>query len=127
MKLKTAAVPTKGEFEILQVLWKLGAATVKQVHFEIGRDGAYTTTLKLLQIMTEKGLVDRKEVGRAHVYTAKISEKQGTGEFIRELVERVFGGSPTRLVMQALGASKPTRSELQNIRRLIDEIEGGKR
>jgi predicted transcriptional regulator len=126
MKHKADVVPTKGEFEILQVLWKLGSVTVKQVHLEIGRNGAYTTTLKLLQIMTEKGLVERKEAGRAHVYTAKISEKQGTGEFIRELVKRVFGGSPTRLVMQVLGSGKPTRSELGKIRRLIEEMEGGK-
>jgi len=126
MKQKTDGVPTKGEFEILQILWKLGSATVKQVHQDIGREGAYTTTLKLLQIMTEKGLVDRKEVGRAHVYRAKISEKQGTGEFIRELVERVFGGSPTRLVMQVLGSGKPTRVELGKIRKLIEEMEGEK-
>ena len=127
MKRKAEAVPTKGEFEILQVLWKRGSATVKEVHEEIGRDGAYTTTLKLLQIMTAKGLVERKEVGRAHVYTALLSEKQGTGEFIGELVERVFGGSPLKLVMQVLGSGKPTRSELKQIRHLIEKMEGEKK
>jgi BlaI family penicillinase repressor len=123
---KRKLTPSKGEFEILQVLWKLGPATVKQVHQEIGRHGAYTTTLKLLQIMTEKGLVGRKEAGRAHVYAANLSEEKGTGEFVRELVERFFGGSPTRLVMQVLGTGKTTRKELEAIRRLIHEMKGGR-
>jgi BlaI family penicillinase repressor len=114
--------PTKGEFEILQALWKLGPATVKQVHQQIGRNGAYTTTLKLLQIMTAKRFVERSELGRAHLYTAKVSEKHGTGEFVRELVERFFGGSSTQLVMQVLGAKKPKRSEIEAIRKLLNQM-----
>ncbi len=125
MMAKKPAIPTKGEFEILQALWKLGPATVKQVHGEIDRQGAYTTTLKLLQIMTEKRLVERREHGRAHIYTASISEKHGTGEFVRELVKRFFGGSPARLVMQVLGSEKPKRSEMKAIRRLLDEMKDG--
>jgi len=114
--------PTKGEFEILQALWKLGPSTVRRVHAHIGRTGAYTTTLKLLQIMTEKRLVERRILGRAHVYTAALSEKQGTGEFVRELVGRFFGGSPAHLVLQVLGASKPKPAEIAAIRRLLNEF-----
>ncbi len=122
MSLLKRARPTKGEFEILQALWKLGPATVKQIHAQIGRHGAYTTTLKLLQIMTEKRLVERREVGRGHVYTARLSEKQGTNEFVGELIERFFGGSATRLVMQVLGAARPKRGEIEQIRRLLEDI-----
>lgn len=126
MMAKKPMTPTKGEFEILQALWRLGPATVKQVHEQIGRNGAYTTTLKLLQIMTEKRLVERREFGRAHIYTAKISEKQGTSDFVRELVERFFGGSPSRLVLQVLGNGHPKQSEIAAIRKLLREIEPGK-
>ena len=118
--------PTKGEFEILQVLWKSGPATVREVHAHIGRSTRYTTILKLLQIMTEKGLVKRDEETRAHIYRANISEKRATGNFMRELLDRVFGGSRSRLVVQALGTGKPTREELKEIRALLDEMEGGK-
>ena len=121
------STPTKGEFEILQVLWKAGPRTVKQVHEEIGRATRYTTILKLLQIMTEKGLVKRDEENRAHVYRANISEKRATGDFMRELIGRVFGGSHSRLVVQALGSGNPTRKELKEIRKLLDEMEGGKK
>ena len=126
MNESTSVTPTKGEFEILQVLWKAGPCTVKKVHEEIGRATGYTTILKLLQIMAEKGLVKRDEESRAHIYRANISEKRATGSFMHELVGRVFGGSSSRLVMQALGMGKPTREELKEIRRLLDEMEGGK-
>jgi predicted transcriptional regulator len=119
--------PTKGEFEILQVLWKIGPATVREVHAAIGRNTGYTTILKLLQIMTEKGLVKRDEESRAHIYHANISEKHASGDFMRELLDRVFGGSRSRLVMQALGTGKPTREELREIRNLLDEMEGVKK
>ena len=125
MKKNSSATPTKGELEILQALWRLGPSTVRAVHEHLGRSTGYTTILKLLQIMNDKGLVDRKEAERAHVYTARVSEKRATGEFLKELVARVFGGSPARLVLQALGSGKgtPSREELAEMRRLIQSLE----
>jgi len=115
--------PTKAELEILQALWELGPSTVRAVHERLGRSTGYTTILKLLQIMNDKGLVERQETERAHVYKARVSEKRATGEFLRELVERVFDGSPGRLVLQALGSGTPSREELVEIRRLIQSME----
>jgi len=123
MKERHSVKPTKAELEILQALWKLGPATVRQVHEEIGKKTGYTTILKLMQILNEKGLVAREESSRAHVYKPCVSEKSTMGEFMRELVSRVFDGSPARLVMQALGAGKTSREELAKIRDLIDELE----
>ncbi len=118
-------VPTKGELEILQALWRLGPATVRQIHGHLDQGSGYTTVLKLLQIMTGKGLVSREELGRAHVYQARVSERKATGEFLRELLGRLFGGSPARLVAGALGATgKLSAEEMTEIRRLLDEVEG---
>lgn len=125
MKKKRVDTPTKAEIEILQILWQKGSATVREVHEAIERDTGYTTVLKFLQIMTEKGLVVRKEEGRAHVYQAKATQKQATGDFLRELLDRVFGGSPSRLVMQALQAKNTSREEINEIRRILDELEEG--
>ncbi len=126
MSEDTPPAPTKGEFEILQVLWKTGPATVREVHAEIGRTTGYTTILKLLQIMTEKGLVKRDEETRAHIYRANISEKRATGDFMRDLLDRVFGGSRSRLVNAGPRHRKTSRQELKEIRALLDEMEGGK-
>ena len=116
-------IPTKAELEILQILWRLGPTTVRKVHEAMGRATGYTTVLKMLQIMTEKGLVDRETEAKAHVYRARANEKRATGEFIHELVERVFGGSSLRLVMQALNSQKSSPGELKKIRKLLDELE----
>jgi predicted transcriptional regulator len=123
MNERTSITPTKGEMEILQALWKLGPSTVRAVHQEIARSTGYTTILKLMQIMNEKGLVDREESERAHVYKARISKKRATSDFMGELVERLFGGSPGQLALQALGSGKASREELAKIRVLIDELE----
>jgi predicted transcriptional regulator len=118
--------PTKAELEILQVLWRRGPATVHQVRDGLGRDSGYTTVLKFLQIMTEKGLVERKVSGRAHIYSACITEKQGMGEFLGDLIGRLFGGSASRLALSALGTGKASQQELEEIRRLLKEMEGKK-
>src|SRR5512145_961220 len=100
--------PTDAELAILRVLWKRGPSTVRQVHEVLSRERptAYTTALKLLQIMTEKGLVARDERDRTHVYHTRLSEEQTQRQLIGDLLDRAFGGSSSKLVMQALAARK---------------------
>ena len=114
--------PTDAELAILRVLWERGPSTVRQVHELLPRDrpAAYTTALKLLQIMTEKGLVDRDERERTHVYRARLSEEQTQRQLIRDLLDRAFGGSASRLVMQALATKRASAEELREIRNAID-------
>ncbi len=123
MKQPPQPVPTKAEMEILQILWRLGAATVRQIHEQIERKTAYTTILKMLQIMTEKELVTRETGDKAHLYRAKTTQTRATKAFIGDLVERVFSGSAQKLVMQALCSQKASPDELQEIRELIDRLE----
>jgi BlaI family transcriptional regulator, penicillinase repressor len=114
--------PTDAELAILRVLWDRGPSTVRQVHEVLGRDRptAYTTALKLLQIMTEKGLVERDERDRTHVYRARLSEELTQRQLVRDLVDRAFGGSASKLVMQALASRRASPDELRDIRRAID-------
>jgi predicted transcriptional regulator len=122
---KPSPRPTAAELEILRVLWSHGPATVRDVHEALReRRVGYTTVLKLLQIMTEKGLVTRDESERAHVYEARAAQEQTERQLVRDLVDRAFGGSPGRLVMQALSSRRATPEELDRIRRLLDELEG---
>jgi predicted transcriptional regulator len=114
--------PTDAELNILQVLWKTGAATVKQVQQKLGADTGYTTVLKFLQIMTEKGLVRRDESERAHVYRATLSEDETQRQLVSGLLKRAFGGSTSRLVLQALASRKTSANDLAEIRRLIDKL-----
>ena len=120
--------PTDAELAILCVLWERGPSTVRQVHDVLGRErpAAYTTALKLLQIMTDKGLVRRDETARAHVYAAGAPEDQTQRQLVRDLLDRAFGGSATKLVMHALSARKTSREELARIREMLDRLEGGK-
>ena len=117
--------PTDAELSILRVLWRRGASTVRQVHDELqqARPTAYTTALKLLQIMTEKGLVRRDETDRTHVYHARYSEEHTQRQLVRDLLDRAFGGSSSKLVMQALHARRASSEELTEIRKLIDDRE----
>lgn len=123
MKKSRSDTPTRAEIEILQVLWQKGPSSVREVHESIARTTGYTTILKFLQIMTEKGLVVREEKGRAHIYKANVSERHATRDFLRDLLERVFGGSPSRLVMQALNSGDTSPEELKKIRVILDELE----
>lgn len=122
MSKPTTPRPTDAELAILRVLWELGPATVRQVHDVLLRERptAYTTALKLLQIMTEKGLVRRNETDRTHIYQARLTEEQTQRQLVRDLLDRAFGGSASKLVMQALAARRATAEELTEIRRLID-------
>jgi predicted transcriptional regulator len=114
--------PTDAELSILRVLWERGPSTVRQVHDVLSRERptAYTTALKLLQIMTDKGLVRRDETERTHVYHPRLSEEQTQRQLVRDLLDRAFGGSATKLVMQALAARRATPEELVEIRKLIE-------
>src|SRR5213593_1038270 len=116
--------PTDAELAILRVLWDRGPSTVRQVHDVLAheRQAAYTTALKLLQIMTEKGLVERDERDRTHVYRARLSEEQTQRQLVRDLLDRAFGGSATKLVMQALATRRASADELRDIRRAIDVV-----
>jgi BlaI family penicillinase repressor len=121
--------PTPAELEILSVLWERGPSTVREVQEALGpaRAVGYTTVLKLLQIMADKGLVDRDESARAHVYAPCAAEAQTQRQLVRDLVDRAFGGSAAKLVVQALSGKRASPEEIGRIRRLLDEIEGGKR
>jgi predicted transcriptional regulator len=121
--------PTPAELAILRVLWKSGPSTVRDVHEAMQDDRAtgYTTTLKLLQIMTEKGLVTRQEVGRAHVYRAHQSQEQAQRRMVGDLLDRVFDGAAQKLILHALETRKASAEELAEIRILLDELEGEKR
>ena len=119
--------PTDAELAILRVLWQHGASTVRQVQEELNRNRStgYTTALKLMQIMTEKGLVVRDESHRTHVYEARVAEEQTQRQLVRDLLDRAFGGSARKLVMQALSVKRASAEELTQIRQLLDELEGG--
>jgi predicted transcriptional regulator len=120
--------PTDAELAILRVLWSRGPSTVRQVHEAISRDRetGYTTVLKLMQIMTEKGLVERDESERTHVYQARFTQEATQQRLVSDLLDKAFGGSASQLVMQALAAKPASADELAQIRRLLDELEGGK-
>jgi len=115
---------TDAELAILRILWERGPSTVRHVHEQLARDrqAAYTTALKLLQIMTEKGLVERDERERTHVYKAKLSEDQTQRQLVRDLLDRAFGGSAGKLVMQALATKRASADELREIRKVIDGV-----
>jgi predicted transcriptional regulator len=114
--------PTDAELSILRVLWQRGPSTVRQVHEVLSRERptAYTTALKLMQIMTEKGLVRRDERDRTHVYYSRLTEQQTQQQLIRDLLDRAFGGSSSKLVMQALATERASADELREIRKLLD-------
>jgi BlaI family penicillinase repressor len=116
--------PTEAEHQLLKILWKLGPSTVREVHRELEEqrdiEVAYTTVLKMLQIMNEKGLVHRDESQRSHIYTPVHSEGEVQGRLVADLLDRAFGGSATRLVMRALAERPADLAELDQIRKLID-------
>lgn len=120
---RRAPRPTDAELAILQVLWQHGPSTVRQVHERLSesRETGYTTTLKLMQIMADKGLVTRDESARTHVYRARRSRDETQRQLVSDLLDRAFGGSAAALVMQALSAHPASAEELREIRRLLDQ------
>jgi predicted transcriptional regulator len=129
MVKKKVPRPTSAELEILQALWQLGPSTVREVQefLDRTRPTGYTTVLKMLQIMAEKGLVARDEKQRAHVYQASLPQEQTQKQLVNDLVERVFNGSAVNLMMQALATKKASAKELSQIRELLDKYERGER
>jgi len=120
-------LPSDGEVDILAVLWRVGPATVRQVHETLDNGNGYTTTLKQMQLMTEKGLLTRSERFGAHVYEPGVPKEQTQAQIAANLMQRVFGGSAESLVMGALSAQRASDEEIRNIRRMLDEFEQKKR
>jgi BlaI family transcriptional regulator, penicillinase repressor len=125
--MKNNSKPTESELEILQVLWELGASTVRTVNDELckrkGTEVGYTTTLKQIQIMYEKGFVSRNDDAKTHIFKAAIAETETKKQLLDRFVDNVFRGSAMNLVMQALGGKKSNADEISEIRRFLDEME----
>jgi BlaI family transcriptional regulator, penicillinase repressor len=121
--------PTDAELAILRVLWRRGPSTVRDVWEQLSpkQGTGYTTVLKTMQIMGEKGLLTRDESDRSHVYQVACTEEQTQRQVVVHLLERLFSGSAAKMVMQALAAKRASPTELAEIRRLLDEMEGGRK
>jgi BlaI family transcriptional regulator, penicillinase repressor len=120
--------PTAKELDILQILWDKGPSSVRDVHTNLGGDAknGYTTILKLMQIMHEKGMVTRQKSGKLHFYKAVPSLEGTRQQLVGKMIDTVFQGSAMQLVMSALGNSSSTKEEIQEIRKYLDKLEGGK-
>lgn len=121
---KATLKPTEAELTLLNILWKVGPATVRQIHDLVNekQKTGYTTVLKILQIMHEKALVIRDESSRAHVYSAANTETQTQSSLIQDLISKAFGGSTSKLVMRAIDSST-SQEEINDIRQLLNDIE----
>ncbi|MAG92897.1 MAG: transcriptional regulator [Planctomycetaceae bacterium] len=117
--------PTEAELELLSVLWERGPSTVREIHeVVVGfKETGYTTTLKILQKMTDKGLVVRDESKRSHVYRAAARSERTRRQLVDELIEKAFGGAAEKLVIQALSSRKVDPQEIETLRKLLDELE----
>lgn len=129
MGKETTPIPTDSELEILQVLWQYGPSTVRFVNDELGKhkEVGYTTTLKLMQIMMEKKIVVRNEASRTHIYAPNITEDSAQKKLLHKFLDATFRGSAMKLVVQALGSHKTSQEELNQIKKLINQIEGGEK
>jgi len=122
--MQKAIKPTESELEILQVLWQKNEATVREVHDELSknRDIGYTTALKLLQIMFEKGLVTRNDSSKTHIYMPAVTREKTQKQLVGKMIHTLFSGSSTELVMQALGNQKASKEELDEIQKMLDNL-----
>ena len=116
--------PTESELEILNILWNKGTASVREVHevLLLTKEAGYTTTLKLMQIMHEKGLVKRDDSSKTHIYQPAVSKEKTQKHLLNKMIDQVFGGSPGELVMQALGNHKASAEELEEIQKILDNL-----
>jgi len=124
MSIAITPKPTESELEILQILWEKGACTVRDVHeiLEQNKNAGYTTTLKLMQIMLEKGLVERDASSKTHIYKAVANQQKTQQHLVNKMIDNVFNGSAARLVMQALGNHQASKDELDAIKKYLDEL-----
>ena len=117
--------PTESELEILNILWEKGPSSVREIHdtiIQTKKEAGYTTALKTMQIMLDKGLLRRDDSSRTHVYEAAITREQTQGQMLRRMIDNVFNGSASQLVMQALGNHKASAKELEQIRQYLDTL-----
>ncbi|MCO6498044.1 MAG: BlaI/MecI/CopY family transcriptional regulator [Chitinophagaceae bacterium] len=121
---KETIKPTESELEILQILWEKGEATVREVHdvLTATKNSGYTTTLKFMQIMFEKGLVTRDESIKSHIYKPAVNKKKMQRFYVDKMIKRLFSGSPSQLVIQALGQHKASKDELDEIQKYLDNL-----
>ena len=117
------SIPSDAEFGILTFLWQAGPSTVRDVHEAVAKDTGYTTTLKQMQLMHEKGLLRRSENARSHVYETAITKEEAQARFAGELMHRVFEGSARSLVLGALTAQRASAADLEEIRQILDRVE----
>lgn len=124
VKQLVSGKPTESELSILNILWNKGEATVREVHEVLStqKESGYTTTLKLLQIMFDKGLVSRNDSSKIHIYKANISKESTQHQFLDKMIDTLFNGSSSQLVMQALGNKVHTKEELEEIEKLISNL-----
>ncbi|MCZ4224493.1 BlaI/MecI/CopY family transcriptional regulator [Pedobacter rhodius] len=116
--------PTEGEMEILQVLWQKGLCTVREVHEALDKkDSGYTTTLKMMQIMHEKGMVERDTNQKTHIYKALVNQDKTEKQLVNKMIDNVFNGSAARLVMQALGNHTASADEIEEIKKYLEKLE----
>jgi predicted transcriptional regulator len=121
--VETTQLPTEAELEILNILWARGPSTVRDVHTASSKDTGYTTVLKQMQVMVEKGLLERSERFRSHVYEASAAKEHTQQRLAKNLLQRAFGGSAKNLVLGALSSQKVSAKELAEIRTMLDEFE----
>lgn len=128
MSIRKTIKPTESELEILQILWSRGASTVREVHDELSKvkETGYTTTLKLMQIMYEKKLVTRDDSAKTHIYQPAISKVKTQKQFLEKMIDGLFAGSPSQLVIQALGNQKTSKDEIAEIQKYLDDLKVGK-
>jgi predicted transcriptional regulator len=126
MPRPSSSQPTEVELQILRILWELGSSPVREIHRRLEADKGtnYSTTVKMLSVMLRKGLLKRDEESQPHIYRPALSREMTGKRMVHELVEKVYGGSTMSLVLQALSAGKATKEELDEIRRLLDQMEG---
>ncbi len=124
MTYKQSPKPTESELEILKILWERESATVREVHEELSKhkDSGYTTTLKLMQIMFEKGIVKRDDSNKTHIYEPNINKEKTQRQIVGKMVDALFGGSTSDMVMQALGNKSPNKKELEEIQQLLNNL-----